>query len=196
MLIKKYQYILIGFVFVLAGMFAFSIFSTNVYAADTYKDCEKIDNKKKKEKCEDEVYEKLLKECIGGSTNDSKIEGCKSSVKQQPYKDNQEPTRPDNKPSEASQSYNCSDKTKEECLDQNPIMVWLKLLINIFMGVIGVAAVLMVTVGGIQYITARDNAQAVASAKQRIINVVIGLVAFMFLYAFLQWLIPGGIFTN
>jgi hypothetical protein len=196
MLIKKYQYLLLGFIFVLSGMFAFSLFSTNVYASDTYKDCEKIDNNKKKEKCEDEVYDKLLKECIGGSTNDSKIESCKSSVKQQPYKDNQEPTRPDNKPSEASQSYNCSDKTKEECLDQNPIMVWLKLLINIFMGVIGVAAVLMITVGGIQYITARDNAQAVASAKQRIINVVIGLVAFMFLYAFLQWLIPGGIFTN
>ena len=61
-------------------------------------------------------------------------------------------------------------------------------------GIVGVGAVLMVIWAGIQYTTARDNAQAVAEAKQKIINVVIGIAAFIFLYAFLNWLVPGGVF--
>lgn len=78
---------------------------------------------------------------------------------------------------------------------ENPIFTWLNLISNILAGIVGVGAILMVIWGGIQYITARDNAQAVQSAKEKIINVVIGLAAFIFLYAFLQWLIPGGIFA-
>jgi len=81
------------------------------------------------------------------------------------------------------------------CLERNPIVIWLNVLINITAGIIGVGAVLMLIVAGIQYITSRDNAQGVADAKKKIINVVIGLAAFVFLYAFLNWLIPGGVFA-
>lgn len=80
-------------------------------------------------------------------------------------------------------------------IQSNPIIKWLNAIVNLLAGVIGVGAILMIVWGGIQYITARDNAQAVQSAKEKIINVVIGLAAFIFLYAFLQWLIPGGIFA-
>ncbi|MFO0881998.1 MAG: hypothetical protein U0491_00930 [Candidatus Saccharimonadales bacterium] len=78
--------------------------------------------------------------------------------------------------------------------DNNPIITWLKVAINIFAGIIGIGAVLMIIVGGLQYSAARDNPQAVQAAKTRIANVVLGLAAFIFLYAFLQWLIPGGAF--
>jgi hypothetical protein len=52
----------------------------------------------------------------------------------------------------------------------------------------------MIAVAGVQYTTSRDNPQAVQAAKQKIWNVLIGLLAFFFLYAFVQWIIPGGVF--
>lgn len=90
-------------------------------------------------------------------------------------------------------SKNC--ESTEECIEANPIIMWLNYIINIVAGIIGVGAILMVIWGGIQYTTARDNAQAVQAAKDKILNVVIGLAAFIFLYAFLQWLVPGGVFA-
>lgn len=90
-------------------------------------------------------------------------------------------------------TYNCSGKTSDECLKTNPIVQWLNVLINVFAGIIGIGAVVMIIVAGIQYMSARDNPQAVQSAKEKITSVVIGLVAFGLLYAFVNWLIPGGV---
>jgi hypothetical protein len=90
--------------------------------------------------------------------------------------------------------YRCDSNDPDTCIQDNPIIKWLNILINLVAGIVGVGAVLMVIWAGIQYTTARDNAQAIAEAKQKIINVVIGIAAFMFLYAFLNWLVPGGVF--
>lgn len=65
---------------------------------------------------------------------------------------------------------------------------------NILSAVVGIVVVLMVVVGGIQYSASRDNPQATAAAKARIRNAIMALVAYLFVYAFLQYLIPGGIF--
>lgn len=65
--------------------------------------------------------------------------------------------------------------------------------INILSGLVGVAVVTMIAIGGIQYSTARDNPQATAAAKARIINAILALVAYLFLWAILQYLIPGGV---
>ena len=94
----------------------------------------------------------------------------------------------------ATQAYSCDGLSKQECLEKNPIVKWINWGINLVAGIVGVGAVLMIIWAGIQYTTARDNAQAVAAAKQKIINVVIGIAAFIFLYAFLNWLVPGGVF--
>lgn len=59
---------------------------------------------------------------------------------------------------------------------------------------VGVLAVLGFVVVGIQYTTARDNEGQVAKAKERIGQIVIGLVIYALLYALLQFLIPGGVF--
>lgn len=82
----------------------------------------------------------------------------------------------------------------EACLTNNPIVKWLNVIINVVAGVVGIGAVVMIIFAGVQYSTARDNAQVVQSAKEKIINVVIGLIAFGLLYTFLQWLVPGGVF--
>lgn len=65
--------------------------------------------------------------------------------------------------------------------------------IKFFAGVVGVFVVISMIIGGIQYATSADDPSKVNAAKQRIMNAVIGLLAFLFLFAFLQWVVPGGV---
>lgn len=97
-------------------------------------------------------------------------------------------------PKPCTGEYICQGDSNE-CLKNNPIMQWTVYFINLLTSLVGVAAVIMIIIAGLQYAAARDNPQAIQAAKQRIINVLIGLVAFIFIYTFLQWLIPGGIFS-
>ena len=84
--------------------------------------------------------------------------------------------------------------SKKIALAKNPIVTWLNGIVNVLAGLVGVVVVGTIILGGIQYAAAGDKAEAVSAAKQRIINVLIALFAFLFIYAFLQWLVPGGIF--
>lgn len=86
----------------------------------------------------------------------------------------------------------CSKKTGI-CSD-NPIVRNLNNIVKVLSGLVGVVVVGTIVLGGIQYAAAGDKAEAVSAAKQRIINGLIALLAFLFIYAFLQWLVPGGIF--
>lgn len=69
----------------------------------------------------------------------------------------------------------------------------LKLVLNIVVYGLGAAAVLGVVIAGILYMTARDNEQQVATAKRRLYEIVVGLIAWAVMYAVLQWLLPGGL---
>lgn len=81
-----------------------------------------------------------------------------------------------------------------QCVKGNPIVKDLNDIINVLAGLVGVVVVGVIILGGIQYAMAGDKAEAVSAAKKRIINGLIALAAFMLTYAFLQWLIPGGVF--
>lgn len=59
---------------------------------------------------------------------------------------------------------------------------------------VGIAAVGAIVYAGVLYITARDNAGQVSKAKTMIMNTVVGVVAYILMWAFLQWIIPGGVF--
>lgn len=72
------------------------------------------------------------------------------------------------------------------------IMDVLKLVLTILVYGLGVLATLGVVIAGIMYMTARDNEQQVAKAKKRLIEIVIGLIAWALMYSVLNWLIPGG----
>lgn len=72
----------------------------------------------------------------------------------------------------------------------------LSIVLNVLTIGVGVLGVLGITISGIQYATAADNEQQMAKAKQRIIEVVIGLAIYAVMYGVLQWLIPGGIFGD
>lgn len=88
-----------------------------------------------------------------------------------------------------------SDAAKlQACLKKNPLVNTLNAVIN-FIGVgVGVIVVIMVIIGGIQYITAGSNPQAVSAAKKKILNAIVALIAYVLLFSFMQWLLPGGLF--
>lgn len=69
-------------------------------------------------------------------------------------------------------------------------------VINFLTAVVGIVVTIAIIIGGIQYSTSADDPQKVAAAKARIINAVLALLAFIFLWAFLQWLVPGGVFNS
>jgi len=87
-----------------------------------------------------------------------------------------------------------SKVNEQSKLSDNPIVKNINKIVGILAGLVGVVVVGTIILGGIQYATAGDKAEAVSAAKQRIINGLIALLAFLFIFAFLQWLVPGGVF--
>ncbi|MDB5170380.1 MAG: hypothetical protein JWO35_74 [Candidatus Saccharibacteria bacterium] len=68
--------------------------------------------------------------------------------------------------------------------------------INLFSVSFGLIAVISLIVAGIQYSASTGDPQAVSKAKDRIIKTIFAIVAYFFLYALLQFLIPGGVFNR
>lgn len=60
-------------------------------------------------------------------------------------------------------------------------------------GVTGVAVVAAIIIGGIQYSSAGGDPGKVAEAKSRITKAILALLAFIFLLAFISFILPGGI---
>lgn len=98
----------------------------------------------------------------------------------------------------------CSDTTNggskadptavQNCVTSTPIWNDINTIINFLSAGVGIIVTGVIILGGIQYIMAGGNPQALTAARQRITNGLIALFIFLFVFAFLQWLIPGGIF--
>ena len=71
----------------------------------------------------------------------------------------------------------------------------LLLAINILTGLIALAAVLGIVYASIMYASAGGSVEQTKKAMGIITNVVIGIVAYALMYAGINFLIPGGIFT-
>ena len=99
-----------------------------------------------------------------------------------------DPNNPDNSTTITNNS--CADDADPStCEGLKTIDLILNLLAVITMPVIlGV-----IIVGGIQYSASGGNPEANKAALKRIFTAVIALIAFVGLWSFLQWLIPGGI---
>lgn len=65
-------------------------------------------------------------------------------------------------------------------------------LIALLSAAVGVVVVAAIIYGGIEYITSAGDPQKAAAGQKRIIEALIGLVAFVLLYAFLVFIVPGG----
>jgi hypothetical protein len=81
----------------------------------------------------------------------------------------------------------------DKCLNANPIVTTLNLVINFLSAGVGIVIVGSIIYGGIQYSWAGNNANQVAAAKDRIQNALVALIVFFFIFAFLNYLIPGGL---
>lgn len=66
----------------------------------------------------------------------------------------------------------------------------LSLVVRVMTVGIGILAVIGVTVAGIQYITAGGNEERTRKSKRRIFEIVIGILAYVLIFAVLDWLIP------
>ncbi len=77
--------------------------------------------------------------------------------------------------------------------DNCKIIFYVRVFTDALSVLVGLVVVAMIVLGGIQYSSASGNPQAVAAAKKRITNALIALVAYLFIFAFLQWIIPGGV---
>jgi len=75
--------------------------------------------------------------------------------------------------------------------------VWglLLLVINILTAGVGLAAVGGIIYGSILYTSAGGSQEQVKKAMGIITNVVIGIIAYALMFAFLNFLIPGGLFN-
>jgi|SRR3989344_3374226 len=67
-------------------------------------------------------------------------------------------------------------------------------VVDALSAVVGIVVVVMIIVGGIQYSSAGSDPQKIASAKTKIVNALLALLVLIFLWAFLQWIVPGGVF--
>ena len=80
--------------------------------------------------------------------------------------------------------------------DGNGVFTVLNVILNVLTWGIGIAGTLGIVITGIQYMTAKDDVAQMAKAKNRLIQIVIGLAIYAVMWAFLQWLLPGGVFGN
>lgn len=83
--------------------------------------------------------------------------------------------------------------TKSQC---DLIIKYVNPAINLLAAVFGTIAVGSLVMGGIQYTTSEGDPQKASKAKDRITNTILAVFAFLFMYSFLQFLVPGGIFNR
>lgn len=100
---------------------------------------------------------------------------------------------------DAERNTDCSENARpnpsEDALhpDNCGITRYIQLFTNGLSILVGVVVVMMIIVGGIRYSTAGSNPQAVASAKSHISQALLALAVYLFMFAFLQWIVPGGV---
>lgn len=95
-------------------------------------------------------------------------------------------------------SYFAADKYSGDCKanlrpENCGITAYIQTFIRILSSVAGLVIVIMIAFGGAQYTLSRDNPQETAAAKSKIFNALLALAAYLFMFAFLQWVVPGGV---
>ena len=85
----------------------------------------------------------------------------------------------------------CSCKSGETGENGQGITNILTLVVDILTVGIGILAAIGITIVGIQYLTAGGSEEQTRKAKRRMLEIVIGVAAYVVLYALLRWLLPA-----
>jgi hypothetical protein len=90
----------------------------------------------------------------------------------------------------------CGSDVNAACGSANCDLVqkYINPLVDVLSVAFGLIAVISIIVGGIQYSASGGDPQKITAAKRRISQTMFAIVAYAFLFAFLQFLIPGGLF--
>ena len=200
MYIAKQKYIVkvypVFIAVVLSGVFI--LFQGKAQALTRLQHCQSYRDPNAYQQCLDELNAAAWNECI--TKPEAERGACAEAYKGAPAdgsssKNNPETPNPVDTPEERTALANCDGRDNpQQCLDSNPIVNWILIAINFLAVGVGVVVTIMIILGGIQYASAGPNPQAVSAAKKKIANAIIALLAFFFLYAFMQYLIPGGVF--
>lgn len=89
--------------------------------------------------------------------------------------------------------YGCKNSSDE--IKGNPLFGLLLAVINFLAVGVGIAVVGGVVYGSVRYITANGNSSKTQEAVKIITNALLALVLFAFLYAIINFLVPGGVFN-
>jgi hypothetical protein len=87
----------------------------------------------------------------------------------------------------------CSESELNNAEECGIVKRYINPLIKLLSILVGIVAVIAIIFGAIQVSTSAGDPQKSASGKNHIRNALIGLVAYVLLFVFLQWIIPGGI---
>lgn len=92
----------------------------------------------------------------------------------------------------------CDQAAESSCNQQGCDLIskYLNPLINLLSVIFGLVAVISIILGGIQYSASEGDPQKASQAKSRITKTVFAIVSYFFLYAFLQFIVPGGVFNK
>lgn len=69
-------------------------------------------------------------------------------------------------------------------------------LITVLSAIVGVVVAGAIIYGGIEFTTSGGDPQRAASGKKHIASALIGLAMYLFLYTFLQFILPGGLLNQ
>ena len=67
----------------------------------------------------------------------------------------------------------------------------LKLIVNVLSVIIGALGIVGIVIVGIQYMSSGGNEEKMRKAKRRMVEIVLGLVAYALVYVLLRFLAPG-----
>jgi hypothetical protein len=95
----------------------------------------------------------------------------------------------DNNPDPAANSGNCSDINKCDLLNK-----YVTPFINFLTALVGLAVVISIVIGGIQYGSSAGDPSKITAAKNRIRNALLALLTFLFLLALINFIVPGGLY--
>lgn len=65
-------------------------------------------------------------------------------------------------------------------------------VVNLLSALVGIVVVIGIVLGAVQFGSSAGDPQKAANGKNHIRNALLGLLAYLLLYAFLQFMIPGG----
>lgn len=90
--------------------------------------------------------------------------------------------------------FNCGS-TDSSSAENSPIFKVLLFIVNTLTTLVGLAAVGGIIAGGIIYSSAGDNAEQTKKGITYVVNALLAILLFAFMFAILNFIIPGGLFT-